>query len=59
MGTETKIYLPDLGDFHDVAVIEVLVAPGYAPAAEAKIEPGDLEAQRGLGEQLREAAIGR
>ena len=37
MGTETKIYLPDLGDFHDVAVIEVLVAPGDRVAVETSL----------------------
>jgi pyruvate dehydrogenase E2 component (dihydrolipoamide acetyltransferase) len=37
VGTETKIYLPDLGDFHDVAVIEVLVAPGDRVAVETSL----------------------
>ena len=37
MGTETKIYLPDLGDFQDVAVIEVLVAPGDRVAVESSL----------------------
>jgi pyruvate dehydrogenase E2 component (dihydrolipoamide acetyltransferase) len=37
VGTETKIYLPDLGDFHDVAVIEVLVAPGDRVAVESSL----------------------
>jgi pyruvate dehydrogenase E2 component (dihydrolipoamide acetyltransferase) len=37
VGTETKIYLPDLGDFHDVAVIEVLVAPGDQVAVESSL----------------------
>ena len=37
MGTETKIYLPDLGDFQDVAVIEVLVAPGDRVAVETSL----------------------
>ena len=37
MGTETKVYLPDLGDFHDVAVIEVLVAPGDTVAVESSL----------------------
>lgn len=37
MGTETKIFLPDLGDFHDVAVIEVLVAPGDRVAVETSL----------------------
>ena len=37
MGTETKIYLPDLGDFQDVAVIEVMVAPGDRVAVESSL----------------------
>ncbi len=37
MGTETKVYLPDLGDFHDVAVIEVLVAPGDRVVVESSL----------------------
>ncbi len=37
MGTETKVFLPDLGDFHDVSVIEVLVSPGDRVAAEGSL----------------------
>jgi len=37
VGTETKIYLPDLGDFQDVAVIEVMVAPGDRVAVESSL----------------------
>jgi pyruvate dehydrogenase E2 component (dihydrolipoamide acetyltransferase) len=37
VGTETKVFLPDLGDFHDVSVIEVLVAPGDRIAAEGSL----------------------
>jgi pyruvate dehydrogenase E2 component (dihydrolipoamide acetyltransferase) len=37
VGTETKVYLPDIGDFHDVSVIEVLVAPGDRVAVESSL----------------------
>jgi pyruvate dehydrogenase E2 component (dihydrolipoamide acetyltransferase) len=37
VGTETKVFLPDLGDFHEVSVIEVLVSPGASVAAEGSL----------------------
>ncbi len=37
MGETREIRLPDIGDFHDVDVIEVLVKPGDRVAAEASL----------------------
>ena len=35
MGSETEVLVPDIGDFDDVEVIEVLVSPGD------RVEPED------------------
>lgn len=37
MGKTTEVFLPDIGDFHDVEVIELLVKPGDRIAAEDSI----------------------
>ena len=42
MSQSLEITVPDIGDFHDVPVIEVLVKPGDLPATGTWALPGDL-----------------
>ena len=37
MGQVTQVCVPDIGDFKDVPIIEIMVAPGDRVAAEAPL----------------------